>query len=117
MPTKETLTQYFEELTQKGNWQSFLSEDLAFTSFTSPVKEVAGKAAYLESTKRFFSMITSLEVRDIIVDGSKACALTRYQLRAPTGAAFQSDVAELFTVEDGKISALGIYFDTAPFPK
>ena|SRR2546427_4903293 len=117
MSTNEIVRHYFEELTRKGNWESFLSDDLEFTSFASPVKEVTGKAAYLESTRRFFSMIRSLEVRDLIVDGAKACALTRYQLQAPAGSSFQSDVAELFTVANGKIIAFAIYFDTAPFPK
>ena len=51
------------------------------------------------------------------VEGVKACALTHYQLQAPGGSKFQSDVAELFTVRDGKIDAFAIYFDTAPFPK
>src|SRR5678815_434336 len=116
MSTKEIIQRYFEELKKKGNWESFLSDDVEFTSFTSPVKHVTGKAAYLESTKRFFGMIRSLEVRDLIIEGTKVCALTRYQLQTPAGS-FQSDVAELFTVADGKISSLAIYFDTAPFPK
>ncbi len=52
-----------------------------------------------------------------MVDGDKACALTRYQLRPPNGNAFTSDVAELFTVKNGKIDSFAIYFDSAPFPK
>jgi ketosteroid isomerase-like protein len=116
MSTKEIVQRYFEELTRKGNWESLLSDDLEFTSFTSPVKQVTGKTAYLESTKRFFSMIRSLEVRDLIIEGTKVCALTSYQLQAPAGS-FRSDVAEVITVANGKISSLAIYFDTAPFPK
>ena len=81
------------------------------------MKEVAGKTAYLDTTKRFFSMIKSVEVRDVVVEGARACALTRYQLQVPSGQPFQSDVAELFTVRGDKISSLAIYFDTAPFPK
>ena len=116
MSTKEIIQRYFEELKKKGNWESFLSDDLEFTSFTTPVKQVTGKAAYLESTKRFFSMIRSLEVRDLIIEGTKVCALTRYELQGPAGS-FQSNVAEMFTVTNGKVSSLAIYFDTAPFPK
>ena len=116
MAAKEIVQRYFEELRRKGNWESLLSDDIEFTSFTSPVKQVTGKASYLESTRRFFSMIKALEVRDLIVEGTKVCALTRYQLQTPAGS-FQSDVAELFTVTNGKISSLAIYFDTAPFPK
>ena len=116
MAPKEIVQRYFEELTRKGNWESMLSDNMEFTRYTSPVKQVVGKAAYLESTKRFFSMIKELEVRDLIIEGTRACALTRYQLQGPAGS-FQSDVAEVFTVTNGKISALAIYFDSSPFPK
>ena len=117
MSTRDIVERYFEELKQRGGWETFLADDLAFTSFTSPVKEVKGKTAYLESTRRFFSMVQSVEVRDLIVEGGKACALTRYQLQAPAGTRFQSDVAELFTIRDGKIATFAIYFDSSPFPK
>lgn len=117
MSTREIVQRYFQELAQRGRWESFLADDLKFTSFTSPVREVTGKAAYLEATKRFFSMIMSVDVRDVIIDGAKACALTRYQLQPPGGKRFQSDVAELFTVRNGKIETFAIYFDTSPFPK
>jgi ketosteroid isomerase-like protein len=117
MQTRELLQRYFRELDQQGGWQAFLADDLSFTSFTTPIKQVAGKAAYLESTRRFFSMIRSVELRTLIVEGVQACALTRYGLEAPTGARFQSDVAEVFRVEGGKIAELAIYFDSAPFPK
>ena len=117
MSAKETVWRYFDALSKRGEWESFLADDMRFTSFTSPIKEVSGRAAYLESTRRFFSMVRAVEIRDLMVDGAKACALTRYQLQAPNGAQFQSDVAELFTVRDDKIQAFAIYFDTAPFPK
>ena len=62
-------------------------------------------------------MITALEVRDLMVEGDKACALTRYDLQPPRGPAFKSDVAEVFAVRDGKITSFDIYFDSSPFPK
>ncbi len=115
--TKDVVQGYFKALKQQDGWESFLADDLAFTSFASPNKRLSGKAAYLESTKRFFSMVSSVEVRSLIVDGATACALTRYELQPPRGAGFQSDVAEIFTVRDGKIDSFGIYFDTSPYPK
>ena len=62
-------------------------------------------------------MIAAFEVRDLLVGGEKVCALTRYELQPPQGSAFQSDVAEVFGVRDGKIVSFDIYFDSAPFPK
>ena len=117
MTTRDTIQGYFRSLEQKGRWDSFLSDEVVFTSFTSPIKRVAGRAAYLEATKRFYSMITAVEVRELVVDGDKACALTRYELEPPGGSAFRSDVAEVFGVRDGKIHSFDIYFDSSPFPK
>jgi len=117
MTTKQTIEGYFESLKQKKDWQSFLADDMVFTSFMSPIKRVAGKAAFLESTNRFYGGILAFELRDLMTDGDKACALTRYQLQFPDPPAFQSDVAEIFHVRNGKITSFDIYFDTAPFPK
>jgi ketosteroid isomerase-like protein len=117
MTTRDTIQGYFRRLGEKGGWEAFLSEDMAFTSFTSPPKEVQGRSAYLEATRRFYSMITRVRVRDLIVDGSRATALTRYELQPPAGSPFTSDVAEVFEVRDGKIRSFGIYFDSSPYPK
>jgi ketosteroid isomerase-like protein len=117
MTTKAAIEGYFTALKRSGDWPSYLSEDVEFTSFTSPVRKIQGKGAFLQSTKGFYSMITEMEVRGLIVDGDKACALTRYELKPPHGAAFASNVAELFAVRDGKICSFDIYFDSAPFPK
>ena len=115
--TKETVQGYFDSLGRKNGWEAFLAEGVVFTSLTSPVKEVRGKAPYLEATRRFYSSIVSMQLRDLIVDGAKACALTRYELLGPTGDTFTSNVAEIFTVGNGKIDSFAIYFDSAPFPK
>lgn len=117
MTTRETIERYFDRLRGKNDWEGLLSEDLVFTTFAVPARQVRGRANYLESTKRFFSMITALEVRDILVDGDKACALTRYELQPPGGQTFASDVAEVFRVRDGMITSLDIYFDSSPFPR
>ena len=117
MTTTDTIQSYFKSLSAKSGWETLLADDMVFASFTSPVKHVTGKGAYLEATKRFFSMIKAVEIRSILVDGERACALTRYELQAPGALAFESQVAELFEVRDGKITSLEIYFDSAPFPK
>ena len=117
MTTRETVQGYFDGVRRQQGWESFLADGIAFTSFTSPVRQVRGKAEFLEATRRFYSTIASLQVKELILDGEKACALTRYELQPPGKAPFASDVAELFTVKDGKIDSFAIYFDTAPYPK
>jgi hypothetical protein len=46
--TKDTIQGYFSSLKQKKDWESFLSNDMIFTSFTSPIRRMRGRAAFLE---------------------------------------------------------------------
>ena len=39
MTTKAAIEGYFAGLRQKKGWDSFLADDVVFTSFTSPVKQ------------------------------------------------------------------------------
>ena len=118
MTTQAIIERYFDQVARQSGWESSFADDMTFTSYTSPVKEVQGKAAYLTATKRFYSSIGSVSVRELLVDGERACALTRYEIRPPNGGpGFTSDVAELFRVRNDAIVALDIYFDSAPFPR
>ncbi len=67
MATQETIQSYFSCLKQKKGWESLLADDLVFTSFTNPIKKVSGREAYLESTRRFYSMIAAFEVKDLVL--------------------------------------------------
>jgi ketosteroid isomerase-like protein len=118
MTTRATVEAYFERLQNRGEWSSCFADDVVFTSLTSPNKTITGKMAFLRGTQRFYSSIGSMQLRDLLVDDNRVCAFTRYTIVPPTGTpSFQSDVAELFTVQDGRITALTICFDTAPYPK
>lgn len=117
MTTREVVTAYLDRLRQHGDWAPLMADDITFTSFTSPVRRLSGKEVVLQGTKRFYSTIVSMELRDLMVDGARACALTHYELQPPGGTPFGSDVAEVFLVENGAIKSFGIYFDSAPYPK
>lgn len=117
MTTRDAVQGYFNCLQQNTGWEAFLADEMQFTTFTSPVERVTDRGAYLERLRRFYSMIQALEIKDIIVEGEKACVLARYELQPPGGPVFESHVAEVFGVRDGKINSFDIYFDSAPFPK
>lgn len=115
---RETVEHYFANLSAKSGWESWLADDLSFTSHAVPNRRVTGKQAYLQATSRFYGMIRAVEVRQLMVDGDRVVALTRYELQPPNGAtAFASDVAEVFLVREGRIASFDIYFDTAPYPR
>ena len=77
MTTRQTIEGYFSALKAKARWQDALATDMVFTSHVSPVKQVAGRDAYLEATKRFYSTIADFEVHQLLVDGDRAVALTQ----------------------------------------
>ena len=116
MTTRETIETYFGALGAGDGWESLLSHDMEFTSHGTPSKHLVGRDAYLESTRGFYGMIRSLVLRDMVVDGDKACAFVSYELEAPSGQSFTSEVAERFIVADGDITSFSIYFDATPFP-
>ena len=113
MTTREAVQNYLNSIS-KGV-ESLLTDDVRFTSFTSPVRSVSGKPAFVAATKNFYAKVAGFELRDLMVDGDRACALTRYQVRRPNSDTFSSDVAEIFTVKSGKIDSLSIYFDSVPY--
>ena len=47
MTTIDTIQSYFENLRGKSGWETILADDMAFTSFTSLIKHITGKGAYL----------------------------------------------------------------------
>ncbi|MGH7483396.1 MAG: nuclear transport factor 2 family protein [Longimicrobiales bacterium] len=116
MTTESTIDGYFKALSSGDDWQAYVAEDIAFTSHGTPEKHVTGRDPFIASTKGFYSMIRSIEVRQLIIDGDRACALTRYVLQPPKGEPFTSDVAEIFAVRDDLIDSFEIYFDSAPYP-
>ena len=118
MNTRATVERYYEALRTKSGWESLFADDVTFTSYTSPNRQINDRTAFVEGTKRFYSMIASFQLRELIIDGEKACGLTRYELQPPNGGPrFSSDVAEIFSVGEGRITSFAIYFDTAPYPK
>ena len=115
MMTRKTVEGYFEALSAGRDWPSFMADGMTFASHATPRKEVTGRDAFLESTRRFYSMVEDVELRQLIAEGDRACAIARYQLRPPGGNAFTCDVAEFFPVRDDRIRSFEIYFDSAPF--
>jgi hypothetical protein len=78
-------------------------------------KVARGKAAYVEGAGRFFSVTTSVEIKKLIIESESACVLARYRLRSPKGTTGVSDVAEILTVNNGKLTSSTIFFDSKAF--
>lgn len=113
MKTSELIGKYFAAI-HKGGWEEYIAEDFVFVN--SNLDNVArGKTAYVEGAGRFFRATTSVEIRQMIIEGENACVLARYQLRSPKDNTGVGDVAEILSVKDGKLTSSTIFFDTKAF--
>ena len=112
MSTREIIQNYFNEIDQKGDWQSSIAEDM---TFTSRGKVTHGKNGYLEATSRFLQMVKSIKINEFIVEDNKACVTVEYNLQSATGKTLNCEVAEVLMVHDDKINSSCIFFDTDSF--
>ena len=110
---KEIVTEYFDRL-YAGGWEALLDDEIVFTS---PAGVTRGKVAYVDATNRFKRVAKSVEVRQLIVEGDTACAITRYRLESPKGNVATCDTMEVLSMRDSKIQSSHICFDTAAFGK
>jgi hypothetical protein len=70
MTTRQTIEGYLSSLQRKDGWEDYFADDMVFTSYVSPVKQVSGRSAFLQATKGFVaelfavseSRIRSLEI-------------------------------------------------------
>jgi ketosteroid isomerase-like protein len=56
-----------------------------------------------------------VKLKELIVEGDKACALVDYAIVSPSGQSGSCFVAEFLSTKDGQISSSTIFFDTAAF--
>lgn len=113
MTTKELLDRYYERLSGKGELGPLLSEDFMLAG--TGAKEARGRDAHADNL--FFRFVKSLEVKTMIIDGERACAVVHYALVSPQGDGFSCDVAEVWEMKNGKLASLAMYFDTVEYQK
>src|SRR6185503_1959628 len=116
LTTKQLLETYYKGLAEKTNWDSVIADDFRFVggdmTKTTPI---IGKSAYIEVINRFSNLFDSMHVKRMIIDNDGACVIANYDYKFPNGAKINGDVAEIWTVKDGKLDSLTIYFDTLTF--
>lgn len=116
MTTKQLLEIYYEGFANKKGWESVISEDFKFFGgdMTNKVP-VIGKQGYIKVIERFSKVFTKMRVKNMIIEGDKACVIGNYDYVFPNGEKVNGDVAEIWEAKDGKLNSLTIFFDTLTF--
>ena len=113
---KELLEMYYKGFAEKENWEKVIADDFQYVGgdMTRP-EPLIGKQAYIDVIKRFSQVFTTMRVKEMIIQDTRACVIGNYDLKFPNGQELNGNVAELWTAKDGKLQSLTIYFDTLTF--
>jgi ketosteroid isomerase-like protein len=114
--TKQLLETYYAGFATKANWESTIADDFQYVGGDmNNIQPVVGKQAYIEIIKRFSQRFESMRVKQMIIEGDKASVIGNYDFTFPNGRKINGNVSENWTVKNGKLQSLTLYFDTLTF--
>ena len=114
--TRQLLETYYTGFAQKANWEVTLADDFQYVGGDmNNTKPVVGKQAYIEIIKRFSQRFEAMRVKQMIIEGDKASVIGNYDFQFPNGHKINGNVSELWTIRNGKLQSLTLYFDTLTF--
>jgi ketosteroid isomerase-like protein len=115
MTVKEIIQSFYDRLAQKNDaWQKHLASDVVFSDASMKL-HAEGKEAFIQSFTPFLRAVEHVHMKQLIVEGSNACAVVSYDYLSPKGSKLHQDDAEVWKVVDGNIVSLTIYFDITEF--
>ena len=114
--TRQLLDNYYKGFAAKANWEDTIADDFQYVGGNmTNTQPVIGKKAYVEIIKRFSQRFLSMRVKQMIIDGDKASVIGNYDFQFPNGQKINGNVSENWTVKNGKLQSLTLYFDTLTF--
>ena len=96
----------------KNDWEGarrFLRDDM---KFKGPLASHDRPEGLLEDLKNLHSIIKSVDMQKVFVDGDDVCLLYDMHTNTPAGTAF---ISEWYHVQGDKIASLRVVFDARPF--
>ncbi len=114
--TRQLLETYYKGFADKANWENTIADDFQYVGGDmNNTQPIVGKAAYVEIIKRFSQRFESMRVKQMIIEGDRASVIGNYDFQFPNGQKINGNVSELWTVRNGKLQSLTLYFDTLTF--
>lgn len=114
--TKQLLENYYKGFAEKANWEDTIADDFEYVGGDmTNTQPVVGKQAYIEIIKRFSQRFQAMRVKQMIIEGDRASVIGNYDFQFPNGQRINGNVSENWTVKNGKLQSLTLYFDTLTF--
>jgi len=95
-------------------WESLTTEDI---TFKGPVDQVSGKEKFIELNKGFFPMVRGYEPLHSFGDDSHASLEGTFKVATPKGNEITLEMAEVYSIAEGKIQSIRVYYDAEEFRK
>lgn len=97
-----------------NEWENLVADDI---TFKGPVDQVSGKEKFIELNKGFFPMVRGYEHLHSFGTNSFASLEGTFKVATPKGNEIALQMAEVYTIEDGKIKSIRVYYDAEEFRK
>ena len=97
-----------------NEWTKIISDNI---SFSGPVAKVSGKEKFIELNNGFFPMVRGYEPLNAFESGKFVCLEGKYKVATPKGNEIQFQMGEVYTVENGQIQSIRVYYDAEEFRK
>lgn len=97
-----------------SDWQSLISDNI---TFKGPVADVKGKQPFIKLNEEFFPMVRGYEPVNAFEQGNFVCLEGKFKVASPKGKEIDLIMAEVYTVENGKIQSIRVYYDAEEFRK
>ena len=115
METADVVQRFYDGIARKdASWQDLLSDDVTFSDASGKL-QAHGRDAFIQSFTSFLRAVEQVQVMQLIVEGENAAAVVSYDYVNPRGEKLHQDDAEVWTVRNGAIGSLTIYFDITEF--
>lgn len=97
-----------------NEWEKLITDDVAFKG---PVDQVSGKQKFIDLNKGFFPKVRGYEPLQSFGNDTFASLEGTFKVATPKGNEIALHMAEVYTVENGKIKSVRVYYDAEEFRK
>jgi ketosteroid isomerase-like protein len=115
MGTAELVQRFYDGLARKDAcWQEVLSDDVTFSDASGKL-QAHGRDGFVQSFTSFLRAVDRVVLLQLMVEGESAAAVVSYDYINRRGEKLHQDDAEVWTVRNGAVASLKIYFDITEF--
>ena len=99
---------------QTSEWIDLMAEDIVFQG---PVDRIEGKEANIKLNTEFGKLIRGIDHISLTENENLVSTQMVFKLETPSGKIIELEIAEFYTIENGKIKSIRIYYDPTEYKK